>query len=477
MMDLILIGGGGHCRSCIDVIESEGRYNIIGILDQKDQIGEIVSGYKVIGNDDDIFIYAQKDYFFLITIGQLENPELRIKIFNLIKKYNGKLATVISPRAYISRTASVGDGSIIMHDALVNAHAVIGYNCIINTKALIEHDCNISSHSHISTSSVVNGGVTIGKGSFFGSNAVSKQGVKIKSNSFIKAGSCYVKEKKNKKVSFLTTIYPINIDYVIEFFDSLSKQTENKFDIIVLNDGFINFNEIKYTYSNLHIIELEAVGSIAKNREKLIRFAKINQYDIAIFGDVDDTFSCERVEKTIELLNHNDIIVNELIAVHKEQVISDSIYSKRLKNKQVIDFNFIKDKNIFGLSNTAINLSIVSLNDINFNDKLIAVDWYFFSLLLLKGNRAKFISNIITFYRQHDNNTVGISRFTKEKIKFILKVKSIHYELMLGKHSDYNKLLEDVNLYLNEMLNEKELELALFNNLNNIEFPLWWELI
>jgi len=477
MIDLILLGGGGHCRSCIDVIELEGRFNIVGILDHPDQVGEIISGYNIVGDDNDILTYVKQDCHFLITVGQIENADLRIKLFNLVKKYNGKLATVVSPRAYVSGSSSLGDGTIVMHDVLINTNVDIQRNCIINTKALIEHDCTILAHCHISTASVVNGGVTIGEGSFFGSNAVSKQGITIPSNSFVRAGRCFTRTEMTKKVALLTTLFPTEIDYIIDFFDSLSMQTEAQFDVIVLNDGFVNFNQIKDRYSKLRIIELDTAGSIAKNREKLIRFAKVNQYDIAIFGDIDDTFSCERVERSIVALNENDIIVNELTAVHEGKVTTDLIYSKRIADKQFIDFDFIKDKNVMGLSNTAINLRIVCLDDIVFSDELIAVDWYFFSLLLIAGHRAQFRADIMTYYRQYGGNTIGIGSFTKDKIKSILNVKKIHFKLLFSKHSAYEKQLDEVNLYIAKIVDDKGLESALNSNVDNIKFPLWWELV
>ena len=54
MKEIILIGGGGHCKSVIDVIEQESKYKIAGIIDKKELIGKDVLGYKIIGSDDDL---------------------------------------------------------------------------------------------------------------------------------------------------------------------------------------------------------------------------------------------------------------------------------------------------------------------------------------------------------------------------------------------------------------------------------------
>ena len=189
MKKIILIGGGGHCKSVIDVIEQEAKFEITGIVDKPKLLGSKVLGYKVIGNDYDLYHLAKKYKYALITVGQIKSALLRIKLFNLAIKSGFTLPYIISPKAYISKHSKIGKGTVIMHHAIVNANSFIGDNCIINTKALVEHDCSISDHCHISTSAVINGGIQIGSKSFIGSNVITKEYIKIKNNSFIKAGS------------------------------------------------------------------------------------------------------------------------------------------------------------------------------------------------------------------------------------------------------------------------------------------------
>ena len=191
MQKLILLGGGGHCKSCIDVIEQEGKYEIIGVLDTEELIGQKILGYEIIGTDTEINRLVKEDHAFLITVGQIKTSAIRKKLFTLLNENSAQIATVISPRAYVSKHADINKGTIVMHDALVNANASIGENCIINSKALVEHDANIENFCHISTSAVVNGGVLVKEGSFFGSNAVSKEYVETSSDDFIEAGTVF----------------------------------------------------------------------------------------------------------------------------------------------------------------------------------------------------------------------------------------------------------------------------------------------
>ena len=189
MKEIILIGGGGHCKSVIDVIEQEGKFQIIGIVDKPELLGVKVLGYPVIGNDSDLVDLSKKYRYALVTVGQIKSSSLRVKLFKLAVKVGLTMPNVISPRAYVSKHAMIGQGTVIMHDALVNANAKIGENCIINSKALIEHDAIIEDFCHIATNTVINGAAIVRQGSFLGSGVITKQGVKVEKNSFIKAGS------------------------------------------------------------------------------------------------------------------------------------------------------------------------------------------------------------------------------------------------------------------------------------------------
>ena len=124
MKPLILVGGGGHCKSVIDVAESAG-YTILGILDRPEEVGKRVLGYEVIGTDDEMAKYKDQAEF-VVTVGQIKSPDLRIKLHQMLDKAGCKLATVIAPTAHVSRYATVGEGTVVMHQAVVNADAKIG---------------------------------------------------------------------------------------------------------------------------------------------------------------------------------------------------------------------------------------------------------------------------------------------------------------------------------------------------------------
>ena len=80
MKKIILIGAGGHCKSCIDVIEIQKKFKIVGLVDNKKFFFMI--NYKIIGNDKELKKISKKAEYALITTGQIKNSKIRESLFN-----------------------------------------------------------------------------------------------------------------------------------------------------------------------------------------------------------------------------------------------------------------------------------------------------------------------------------------------------------------------------------------------------------
>ena len=200
MDEIILIGAGGHARSCMDIIEIAGQYKIAGLVEKDDADTNENLGYPLIGTDDDLPDLRKEFEFALVTVGQIKTASTRVRLFGLLMNLGYKLPVIVSPRSHVSRHSKVGEGTIIMHDVIVNTNAEIGRNCIINNKVLIEHDAAVGDHCHIATGSIVNGKVTVGRESFLGSRAVTKQSIAIGSRCVIGAGAVIKTDVESNQV-------------------------------------------------------------------------------------------------------------------------------------------------------------------------------------------------------------------------------------------------------------------------------------
>jgi sugar O-acyltransferase (sialic acid O-acetyltransferase NeuD family) len=185
---LILIGAGGHASACIDVIEGQGKYEIAGLIGTADQVGSKHMGHSVLGTDEKLVEFATVYHSALVAVGQIHSPDDRVRLYLEAIRLGFNMPVIVAPDAYVSRSAQVGQGTIVMHGAIINCGARVGQNCIVNSRALIEHDAIVEDHCHISTGVILNGGVQVGAGSFVGSGSIVKQGIRIGRRSIVGMG-------------------------------------------------------------------------------------------------------------------------------------------------------------------------------------------------------------------------------------------------------------------------------------------------
>ena len=181
MKKISLIGAGGHAVSCLDVIFSSKKFKIKGYVSEIKN--DILSKKKIkwLGDDNYLKKIKKNENIFIAfaNIGK-KNLKNRIRIFNRLKKLGCKFPIIKSRRSYISKDSTIGEGTIIMHDVVINANVKIGDNCIINTKSLIEHDTIIGDHTHVSTGVIINGRCKIKKESFLGTGSIVLNNVNCK---------------------------------------------------------------------------------------------------------------------------------------------------------------------------------------------------------------------------------------------------------------------------------------------------------
>lgn len=198
MEDIILIGGGGHCKSVIDSIYRLGEYKIVGILDLAHKVGSEVNGVKIIGTDDKLEYYYKngiKNAF--LTMGSIGDIKLRKRLYSIGSNIGYRFPNIIDKTAILGGRVKIGYGNFIGKGVIINIGAKINDNCIINTGAIIEHDCKIENFCHVASGTTISGNVSIGKNTHVGTNSTIIQNIKIGKNTIIGAGSVVVKDIGN----------------------------------------------------------------------------------------------------------------------------------------------------------------------------------------------------------------------------------------------------------------------------------------
>lgn len=189
---LILIGGGGHCKSVIEACRSCGR-KIVGIIDIQEKVGQNVLGVPIVATEDEVSRYVN-DAEFIVTVGFIKDCTVRNRIFDHVRFAGGDFGRVIASTAHVSPYAEIGSGTVVLHGACVNASSKVGENVIVNTLSNIDHDVTVGDNCHISTCATINGMSKIGKNTFVGSQSVVCQCVSVCSDVVIGAGGVVTKD-------------------------------------------------------------------------------------------------------------------------------------------------------------------------------------------------------------------------------------------------------------------------------------------
>ncbi len=181
---MILYGASGHGKVIIDILESN-REPKIEIWDDaaKEPIWEFPVEQPFPPG------YAPDDKM-IISIGVNATRK------KVAERLAGKIAfgTAIHATAYISKRASVGEGTVVMGGVTVNPDVRIGKHCIVNTNCSIDHDCVIGDYAHISPNATLSGDVQVGEGTHIGSGASVIQGIRIGKWCTIGAGTVVIRD-------------------------------------------------------------------------------------------------------------------------------------------------------------------------------------------------------------------------------------------------------------------------------------------
>lgn len=200
---LLLIGAGGHCKVIVDLLLQSKEYQIAGIIDLEERVGENVLGVPIVGTDLDMSKFFKKGIkHCFISVGSVGYSNLRAKLYGLARKVGFIFPNLIHPLALVSLQAALGDGNYIAPGVIINAGTQIGNICILNTGTIIEHDCKLGNFVHLSPAAVLSGGVTIGDYSYIGAGSVVIQGLKVGTRAIVGAGSVVTKNVRSGMVVY-----------------------------------------------------------------------------------------------------------------------------------------------------------------------------------------------------------------------------------------------------------------------------------
>lgn len=176
-----IFGASGHGKVIAEIAELN-NVNIDGFIDENNS-KETIFGYNVVKK----IPYDTSN--IIIAIGD------NIMRKNIVKKISKSTFPILfHPKATISKTSSLGEGTVVMSGVSINSSTLVGKHCIVNTNASVDHDCVLKDFVHISPNAALAGNVKIGEGTHVGMGACVIQNVKIGKWCTIGAGAVILKD-------------------------------------------------------------------------------------------------------------------------------------------------------------------------------------------------------------------------------------------------------------------------------------------
>ena len=177
---IVIVGGGGHAKMCLDILKTNRDFTIVGITDPNLAAGDCVLGIPVIGDDTELEeLYADGVRFAVNGIGGVAQPRVRQKFFTMLKEIGFIVPNLIHRSSIVEASVRLGEGNQVMAGAIIGSDVVVGDNCIINSGAIVSHDTALANHVHVAPGAIIGGSVKVGQNALIGMGATIYFGLNI----------------------------------------------------------------------------------------------------------------------------------------------------------------------------------------------------------------------------------------------------------------------------------------------------------
>jgi sugar O-acyltransferase (sialic acid O-acetyltransferase NeuD family) len=193
-MAVIIYGAGGQARVLLELMDRAGICPLAGLVDDNAALhGTKIEGLTVLGPVEKLasLVRVHRIHRAVIAVG---DNATRKRFAEHARSIGLRLPVLIHPSAYVSPTAHLGEGTVVLPGAVVGPHARVGELCIVNTRASVDHDCELGDCVHVAPGSTVCGGVTIGNGTLIGAGATVLPNLIIGDDSIIGAGATVLRD-------------------------------------------------------------------------------------------------------------------------------------------------------------------------------------------------------------------------------------------------------------------------------------------
>lgn len=177
MKKILVVGGGGHGRAVAEMLLLlDQEFDLQGFIDDQCPVGMLILGKPVLGSSEQLYQLRNRADWVVVAIG---NNQVRQRLCQHALAGGFQLATVRHPAAWVSPSAELGRGAVVMAGAIVGTEAILGEGAIVNSGAIIDHHGRLDEFAHLGVGVNLAGGVHIGSGAWLQAGCSAGYGVKV----------------------------------------------------------------------------------------------------------------------------------------------------------------------------------------------------------------------------------------------------------------------------------------------------------
>ena len=199
MSRLLIVGAGGHGKVMAEVAEASGEWQKIALLDDRYAVLNNSLRWPVLDKISQAGRFVSEYSHAAVAVG---DSAMRLEWLDMLTSYGFQIPSLIHPTAWVSPSARLAEGCVVMANATIQADVRLGRGCIVNTGASVDHDCRISDGVHICPGVNMAGGVSVGEGSLIGIGSSIIQQIRIGSNTTVGAGSVVISDIGDNVTAF-----------------------------------------------------------------------------------------------------------------------------------------------------------------------------------------------------------------------------------------------------------------------------------
>ncbi len=190
-MKVVIIGAGGHARSVLWALRSNGEHEVVAMTDpDTTRHGTELDGVVIAGGDDRLAeLRASGVEGAVLGVGGVGDNTPRERLFEMLGELGFELPSVVHAGATVADRCALGPGAVVMAGAVVGPGAVVGEGVIVNSGSLLEHDTVVGGHAHVASGAVLAGAAGVGRRAHIGAGAVVLQGVQVGADAVVGAGA------------------------------------------------------------------------------------------------------------------------------------------------------------------------------------------------------------------------------------------------------------------------------------------------